>query len=157
MVDNYLNLENSLNFYSILIGSGLILSFSLYYLIWSNNTKLQQNIEVLTTEEIEAVLNENAVNAINANIDDFTDSDSETEVASDNDSTGLNEIERNFYEIDLKELDLFFMPNVDLDVCSIYELKHFEISSLHSQEMQVYGITEAKLTEIIYYFSEDEL
>jgi hypothetical protein len=157
MEDNNLILDNSLNFYSILIVSGLILTFSVYYLILSNNTNQLQNIEALTNEEIEVIFNENAVNVINANIEDFTDSEFDTQIASDNESTGFNDIERNFEEIDLKELDLFFMPNVDLDVCSIYELKHFEISSLHSQEMLDYGITEGELIEIIDYFSEDEL
>ena len=140
-----------------MIGSGLILTFFIYYLIISNNTNQHQNIEALTNQEIETIINENAVNVINANIDDLSETDFDTDTASDIDSTGLNEIDRNLDAVDLKELDLFFMPNVDLDVCSIYELKHFEISSLHRQEMLDYGITEEELIEIIDYFSEDEL
>lgn len=154
---NNLILDNSLNNYWILIGSGLILTFSIYYFFLSNNTNLLQNIEAITNEEIEAIFNDNAVNVINANIDDFTDSDLDTEIASDNDSTFGSESEWDFEEIDLKELDLFFMPNVDLDVCSIYELKHFEISSLYSDEISYYGITEEELIEMIGIFDIDQL
>jgi Glu-tRNA(Gln) amidotransferase subunit E-like FAD-binding protein len=49
------------------------------------------------------------------------------------------------------------MPNVDLDVCSIYELKHFEISSLYSDEISYYGITEEELIEMIGIFDIDQL
>ena len=76
---NNLILDNSLNNYWFLIASGLILTFSIYYLFLSNN-------KAITNEEIEVILNENAVNVINANIDDFTDSDLDTEIASDNES-----------------------------------------------------------------------
>jgi hypothetical protein len=49
------------------------------------------------------------------------------------------------------------MPNVDLDVCSIYELKLFEISSLYSDEISYYGITEEELIEMIGIFDIDQL
>jgi hypothetical protein len=49
------------------------------------------------------------------------------------------------------------MPNVDLDVCSIYELKLFEISSIYSQEIFDNGITEAELIEMIGIFDFDQL
>jgi hypothetical protein len=49
------------------------------------------------------------------------------------------------------------MPNVDLDVCSIEELKLFEISSLYSDEISYYGITEEELIEMIGIFDIDQL
>jgi len=74
--------ENDLNIYYILIGSGLFLSFSLYYLIRNNYIAIpSKNVEVFTQEEIDAIINENAVTVINSdNLDDITDS--ETEISS---------------------------------------------------------------------------
>jgi len=47
--------ENDLNIYYILIGSGLFLSFSLYYLIRNNYIAIpSKNVEVFTQEEIDA-------------------------------------------------------------------------------------------------------
>jgi hypothetical protein len=80
--------DNDLTYYGILIGSGLILGLSLYYLIRSNNIYYpSKNIEVLTNEEIEAILNENTVNVTNENLAAITDSDSESDIASDYQST----------------------------------------------------------------------
>ena len=149
MEDNNLILDNSLNFYYIFIASGLILTFSVYYLFLSNNTNQHQNIEAITNEEIEVILNENAVNVINANIDDFTDSDYDTELDSeylstfdsDSDSTSDNE--------SIINQDTFFMPNVDFDVCPIEELKHFEFTSLYAREIAEHYISDEEIWEFL--------
>ena len=81
----------------------------------------------MTNEDIEAIINENAVNIIaNENIEaiiDFdSDSDYESDIASDYQTSLDSASESDFDEI-LDDLDLFFMPNVDFDVCPIEELQ----------------------------------
>jgi hypothetical protein len=49
------------------------------------------------------------------------------------------------------------MPNVDFDVCSIYELKFFEISSIFYREIAEKMITDEELIELISYFTKAEL
>jgi hypothetical protein len=140
--------DNNLNLYGILIGSGLILGCTIYYLIRSNYTAIYSpNIETLTNEEIEAIINENAVTIItNENIDAIIDSDSDTDFASDYQSTYDSDSSS---EIDITELDLFFMPDVDLNVCSIQELKLFELTSIFSKELAENFITEEELMDAI--------
>jgi hypothetical protein len=146
--------DNNLTDYGILIGCGLILGCSLIYLIRSNYIPYR-NIEALTNEEIEAIVNENAVTIItNENIDAIIDSDSDTEVASDYQSTSDNE---SILDFDFTDLDLFFMPNVDFDVCSIQELKFFEISSIYYREIAEKLVTDEELKEIIGVFTDIEL
>ena len=114
---NYnLLIDNNLNFYYILIGSGIILSCSLYYLFKSNNTEnLNINTDIINNEDIIVISNEN--------IDAIIDSDFETDTVSDYQSSIDSQ---STIDIDIKELDLFFMPFVDFDVCSIQELKYFK-------------------------------
>jgi hypothetical protein len=147
--------DNHFTDYGILIGCGLILSCSVIYLIRSNYTAIpSKNLEALTNEEIEAIVNENAVTKINnENIDAIIDSDSDTDVTSDYQTTDNESI----LDVDCNELDLFFMPNVDFDVCSIQELKLFEISSIYYREIAEKFITEEQLTEIISSFTDAEL
>lgn len=154
MNNNWL-FDNNLTDYGILIGSGLILGYSLYYLIYRNYTAIPStNLEPLTPEEIEAIINENVEPISNANIDNFiTDSDFDTDVDSNFQSTFDNE---SIFD-EITDPDLFFMPNVDLDVCSIQELKLFEISSIYNQEIAAHGVTEQELIEIIDLFSVPEL
>jgi hypothetical protein len=150
--------DNNLTDYGILIGCGLILGCSLFYLIRSNYTAIpSKNIEALTNEEIEAIVNENAVTIINneniyAIID--SDSDSDTDVASDYQSTSDNE---SILDVDFTDLDLFFMPNVDFDVCSIQELKLFEISSIYYREIAENLVTQEELMELICSMTVNEL
>src|SRR5229473_425745 len=117
--------DNNLNFYYILIGSGIILSCSLYYLFKNN--------EIL---------------------DAITDSDFESDIASDYQTPFDSQ---STIEIDPTELDLFFMPNVDIDEFSIHELKHFEICSLYSEEIEANNITYEALENIIGIFSVEDL
>jgi hypothetical protein len=147
--------DNHFTDYGILIGCGLILSCSVIYLIRSNYTAIpSKNLEALTNEEIETIVNENAVTKINnENIDAIIDSDSDTDVTSDYQTTDNESI----LDVDCNELDLFFMPNVDFDVCSIQELKLFEISSIYYREIAEKFITEEQLTEIISSFTDAEL
>src|SRR5712664_3224439 len=155
MIYNFL-LNNNLTDYSILIGCGLILGCSLFYLIKSNYTAIPStNIEALTNAEIEAIINENAVTIINnENIDAIIDSDSDTDVASDYQSTSDNE---SISDVDLTDLDLFFMPDVDLNVCSIQELKFFEISSIFHREIAEKMVTDEELMDLICYMAESDL
>jgi DNA-directed RNA polymerase subunit F len=150
-MENNLLHDNNLNLYVILIASGLILGCSLYYIIKNNYTAYpSKNMEPVTNEEIEAILNENEniTTISNENIDKFlTDSDLETDIESDPDTSF--DSQSILSDIDITDLDLFFMPNVDLEVCDISELKFFEISSIYSKEIEANGITEDQLRRII--------
>jgi hypothetical protein len=120
--------DNNLIDYSILIGCGLILSFSLYYLIRNNYTAIPSNNKeaFFTKEEIDAIIDENMQPISNANIENFiTDSDFETDVASDYQRT-FDSMSTSDIESILEDQNLFFMPNVDLDICPIEELKLYE-------------------------------
>jgi hypothetical protein len=139
--------DNDLNFYYILIASGIILSCSLYYLLKKNNTEnLNRNTETINNEDMTTISNEI--------LDAITDSDFESDMASDYQTPFDSQ---STIDIDPTELDLFFMPNVDIDQFSIHELKHFEICSLYSEEMEAYHITDEELENIIGIFSVEDL
>jgi hypothetical protein len=139
--------DNDLNFYYILIASGIILSCSLYYLLKKNNIEnLNRNTETINNEDMTIISNEI--------LDAITDSDFESDMASDYQTPFDSQ---STIEIDPTELDLFFMPNVDIDQFSIHELKHFEICSLYSEEMEAYHITDEELENIIGIFSVEDL
>jgi hypothetical protein len=161
---NYnLILDNNLTYYGIIISSGVILGCTLIFLIKSNYTAIppqnleaitNKNIEAFTYEEIEAIVNENAVTI--TNIEAITDSDSDTDVESDCHST-FNSDSSSDTESILNDPDLFFMPNVDLDVCPIEELKFFEFSSLYHREIIEHSITDEDIMEFISWFSKEDL
>lgn len=152
--------DNNLNIYYICIGSGFILSCSLYYWFRSNYISIPtRNMEAFTHEEIEAIMNENSVTIINSeNIEAISDSDSDTdtEFASEYESTFGSDNTSDTESI-LDDLDLFFMPNVDLDVCPIEELKFFEFSSLYSREIIEHSISDAEIMEFISWFTPEQL
>jgi hypothetical protein len=161
-MNNNLLFDNNLTEYGILIGLGLILGCSLIYLIRNNYTATPtRNMEALTNQEIEAIVNENSVTVIqNENIDAIIDSDSDTDLTSDYESIFDNESisdDESIPEVDFTDLDLFYMPNVDFNVCSIQELKFFEISSLYSRELAEKLVTEEELMELICYFTDIQL
>jgi hypothetical protein len=163
MIDNLL-LNNNLFGYGIIIGCGLTLGCSVYYLIKSNYTPTPtKNMEPLTYENIETISNEN--------VEDFiTDSDFETDIASDYISEYDSASTADFDEI-LNDPDLYFlphfeskfkdvefiMPDVDFNVCPIEELKLYEFCSLFGKEMAEHSVTEEEMMEIISLFSEKEL
>lgn len=139
--------DNNFNFYYILIGSGFILSCSLYYLFKNNNIEnLNINTEIKNNEDIPHISNEI--------IDAITDSDFESDNASD--YLSPFDCESNI-EIYTDELDLFFMPNIDPNICSIHELKHFEICSLYREELEASYVTDEELEEILGIFSVEDL
>jgi hypothetical protein len=151
--------DTNLNIYYILIGSGIILSFSLYYLINNNYIAIpSQNVEVITQEEIDAIINENAVTVINSNnLDDITDS--ESEIDSWYQSSFHSDSDAGFSDISdiVDEYDLFFMPFVDFNVCSIQELKLFEFTSLYARELIEHSISEEEIMEFLSWYSDEEL
>lgn len=49
------------------------------------------------------------------------------------------------------------MPDVDFDICSIQELKHFEICSIFNKEIAEKGFTEDDIMVIISIFSDGDL
>jgi hypothetical protein len=171
--------NNILNDYNLtdcgyIIACGIILGFSLYYLIRSNNTAIPttntaiptnntaiptNNMQPLTYEEIETIINEEGLfqPISDANIDDFiTDSDFDTDIGSDSQGT-FDSISTSDIESILEDQDLFFMPNVDFDVCPIEELKFFELSSLYQREILEHEITDEDIVEFLSWFSKEDL
>ena len=176
---NYNNLiDNNLTNYGIVCGIafGIYLSYSFYNWIRNNsNDNTPINIEALTTEdinegltkkegdegftneEIDAIISDNAdrVSVItDENIDAIIDTDSESDIASEYDIYFDDE---SVADIDIAELDLFFMPNVDFDVCPIQELKYYELTALYPNELAEKSITEEELMELLYYIPEEKL
>jgi hypothetical protein len=142
----------------VLIGAGVILGCTLCYLIISKYANIPtKNMEAITNEEIDTIINENMVAVTNGNVEDFiTDSDSETEVEFDSQSTFDSDSTSDTESI-LNDPDLFFMPNVDFDVCPIEELKFFEFNSLYAREIVEHSITDADIMEFLSWFSKEDL
>ncbi len=82
----------------------------------------------------------------------ITDDDSESETDSDSKDTIDSQS-----TVDVNLSDLYYVPNVDLNENSIHELKHFEISSLFSQQIAANHITDDELDDIIGLFSDSDL
>jgi hypothetical protein len=178
-LNTLLSNNNSIE-YTIIIGCGIILSCTIYYIIRSNYTAIpSKNMEAITNQEIEAIVNENAVTNINnKNIDAIIDNDSDTDTdvdsqnTFDNESLSDSDTSSEFDHI-LDDPDLFFiplsvaktilnsgefiMPDVDFNVCPIEELKLFEITSLFPKELAEKSITEEDLMTIISIFNKEEL
>uniref|UniRef100_UPI0031F43255 hypothetical protein n=1 Tax=Russula emetica TaxID=152958 RepID=UPI0031F43255 len=153
--------DNNLSEYKILICCGFFLGYSIYYLIKKNNyfQPPTKNMEPFTYEEMETIFNENMVSISKENVEDLisdnnstsdSDFDYESSFHSDSDSTSDT-------ESILNDPDLFFMPNVDFDVCPIEELKLFEFTSLYSREMEEHSISEEEVMEFISWFSKEDL
>jgi hypothetical protein len=176
MMNNNLSIDNNLAFYGILITSGIILGCTLYYLFKSNYTaNLPLNTESFTNQEIDTIVKENE--STRKNLHEVVDNDSY--YSRDDDSQITSDYEDHFERAgraDFDEIisnpDLYFipgnfrmpigpdefvMPDVDFDVCSIEELKVFEISSLYSKEITEKSLTEEDLMEIVCLFKKTEL
>jgi hypothetical protein len=170
-INSNLLYEQDFSGYFIIIGCGLILGCSLYYLFSSNNTPIPTtnmeplssetipttNMEILTDEEIENYINESMETNSTEYIDNYI-TDSETDTESDND-TPFNSDSSSDIEsiIDHRDLDLFYMPNVDFDVCSLHELKFFELSSLYAKEIAEKEVTEEDIMDFIESYTDEEL
>lgn len=160
--------DNNLSDYGILIGCGLILCCSVYYLIISNNiANLPNNTEVLRNQEIEVINNDNMVP--NSDIEEsLTDSDttSNSENMSEYERINMADLEKILQDPDLffmpyfkskyKDVE-FIMPDVDFNICPIQELKLFEFCSLYAKEMSEHSITEQDMMGIISSFQEKDL
>ena len=157
---NLISVEN-LTEYGLIFGCGFILSCTLFYLIKTRTNNLaipSNNVEAFTYEEIEAIVNENAVTVANhdeIDIDSIIDSDSDTYITSDMYESSSDDDSES--EIDIADLDLFYMPNVDFDVCSLQDLKFFEISSIFHKEIPEKEVTDEELMSLICYLTEKEL
>jgi hypothetical protein len=148
--DTNIDIYNILLCSSFFISSGLILSCSIYYLIKNNYIAIpSNNVEVFRQEEIDAIINENPVTVINSdNIDVLTDSDLETEISYYYQRSFHSDNTSDFSNI-LNDHDLFFMPNVDFDVCPIEELKFFEFNSLYAREIIEHSISDEEIMEFL--------
>ena len=158
--------EDQLTDVNILIACGLILGCTLIYLISSHYATIPiptKNVEAFTTEEIDAIVNENSVTIANDDNLQYAiieDSDFDTDVTSDYQSPSDNEStsdDDSILGVDTTDLDLFYMPDVDFNVCSIQELKLFEINSIFYREIAANSVTDEELTQLIYWFSDQQL
>jgi hypothetical protein len=159
---NELILDNNLTDYGMLIGCGIIFSFSLYYLIKGNYiTTPSKNIEGITNEEIGTIISDNMVPISEANVDSFiTDSDSETDVESDHDTIFNSDSDSDSasgFEDILNDPNISMLPFVDFDVCSIQELKFFEYTSLYSRQLAEHNISDAEVMEFISWWTNEQL
>jgi len=144
-----------------LIGFWFIIKCYSYYLIISNNTAIPSK-KALTNKEIGTIVTVNTLPISNVNIDNLiTDSDSETYVGSDpqlsDSQTMFNSDSSSDNESVSSDTDSFIMPDVDLEVCPIEELKLFEFNSLYSTQIQEHSVTQEDIIEFIECFSKEEL
>jgi hypothetical protein len=154
-------LNNNLFENSPLTVCGLILGYSVYYLIKRKYTaNLPTNTEALTNQEIE-------------NAKYLEDSDTETETTetdyeglSNYDSASSSDFDEIVNDPDILRIphftskylnDEFIMPDLDLNICSLEELKLFEFCRLFSKEMAEKSVTEEQMIELISMFSKEEL
>jgi len=154
--------NNDLTYNNIIISCSFILGCSLFYIIRSNYTAIpSNNIEALTNQEIEAIINENSVTIINTeNIDAIYDSDSSTvtDLDSEYQSTFDSDSDSSsVFEDILEDPNLTFLSNVDFNVCSLQELKHFELCSLYAREIEEHFITYEDVREFISWFPDANL
>jgi hypothetical protein len=163
--------NNNLNDYGILIACGLIFGCSLYYLIRSYNIanlpNLPNNTEALTNQEIPTINNANMVpDSIIEELSTDSDTESDYNNISDYDRASTADFDEILADPDLYFLPSFeskfknvefIMPDVDLNVCPLEELKLFEFCSLYSREMAEHSITEEEMMELICLFSKEDL
>jgi len=161
----------------ILIGAWLILSCTLYYL------KKRKKAAILllsrsnfTIEDIESISNENAVTVFNGDIndiitdDDFdlevfaatgsvfdSESDSDIDIDIDSVSTSVSDNSPFDFSDIMADYGLTIFPDVDFNICSIQELKLFEIRSLFATELEEHQMSDEDILEIISWFSDAQL
>lgn len=154
-MNNNLIFENDLAYYCLLISIGVILGITRHYLIKNNNTEnLNINTDTINNNNLENILNENMDNISESDFDTDTTSDYQSTFGSDSDSDssiGFDDI------LNDPDLDLFFMPNVDFNVCPIQELKFFEFSSLYARELVEHSISDEEIMEFISWFTDEQL
>jgi len=167
-------MDNHLIEYGLFLGCGVIIGTYIYYLFKPDciyDTKFP-------TEDIDAILAETTANSnqntdqnltdsgLNTdsdsdrilNTDSETDSDLNTDSETDHDTPWNSDSssDSDSEEIVIPE-DTHFIPNVDFDVCSLHELKLFEIKSLYSRQIAENNLTDEDLMEIITFFSDADL
>jgi hypothetical protein len=114
----------------------------------------------------------------NANVEDFSDTD--TEFSTETDYEHISDYEqlaehpiatRADMVRFIKQEDMLFlppfeskfknvkfiMPDVDLNVCPLDELKLFEFQALYSKEMAEHSVSEDEMLELIREFSDRDL
>jgi hypothetical protein len=147
-------INNYLSDYGLLIACGLIIGFSSYYFLKSNFKAISsKNMEALRAENMEAI----SQAKIDPNLTDSdlnTDSETDHDTVWDSDSSSDTDTDT---ENAAEQLEIYYLPFVDLDVCSIQELKLFELHSLYSEQIAAKNLTDEDLMEIITFFTDAEL
>ena len=134
--------------------------------------KKNKNIEPFTDEEIGEILKQQSVIVAASNLEmikAISDSDSEisdseisisssseSEIESDYDSMWDSDSSIDTESI-LNHPNLSFLPNIDTTVCSILELKFFEIKSLYAEELIIHSVSDEEIIELLLEFTEEEL
>lgn len=131
-----------------------------------------QNVQAIPNGQMEATANENALNVLNIIFIDETNNDFEEDSGygtgnssvngSDNSSVngsdnGSDNSSNYQVEFVINDPTPFVMPDVDLNVCPIHELRVFEFQSLYARQLEEHSISEEQLTEIVSWFTEEQL
>lgn len=160
----HLIFENKISDYGLLIGSILILGCSAYYLYKNNytaNVNIPNNTEALNNENIQNIQNTHAI------IDSDSESSTETLNTSNyNDwesacSSDFHGILDNVWIMPPFESQYLSkeapLPDLDFNICSLYELKLFEFMSLYPNKIAENSLSEEELLEIIKLLNETDL
>ena len=103
------------------------------------------NMEAISQAKINPSLTDSNLN---------TDSETDHDPVFDSDSSFDTDTDT---ENVAEKLEIYYLPFVDLDVCSIQELKLFELHSLYSEQIAAKNLTDEDLMEIITFFTDAEL
>ena len=85
-------------------------------------------------------------------------SDNSSINGSDNSNVNGSDTDSNYQvEFIINDPSRFIMPDVDFNVCSIHECREFEFKSLYAKELEEHNISDEQLTEIVSWFTAEQL
>ena len=127
-----------------------------------------QNVQAITNGHMQAIANENTTNVLNIIFIDETVNDFEVDSGygsgnssingSDNSNVNGSDTDSNYQvEFIINDPSRFIMPDVDFNVCSIHECREFEFKSLYAKELEEHNISDEQLTEIVSWFTAEQL
>jgi len=135
-----------------------------------------QNVQAITNGHMQTIANENTTNVLNIIFIDETVNDFEVDSGygsgnssingsdnssineSDNSNVNGSDTDSNYQvEFIINDPSRFIMPDVDFNVCSIHECREFEFKSLYAKELEEHNISDEQLTEIVSWFTAEQL
>lgn len=154
-----MDMDQNMTDITSLITVGLILCFSVLYLIRSNNTTNIDN-QNINNQNIDTIIDNNS--ETDTDVDTQFDNESLSDSATSSVWEGILEDPEVFFLPSsilkiINDKKEFIMPDVDFNVCPIEELKLFELCSLFSRELAEHAVSEEELMELICLFSKADL